>query len=779
MVKERPDAAVSRRTALTGALALGGAASCATPGGGVQEESFRGDVGPTFDQSTPDYLSDRAPPSGAPNVIVIVLDDVGFADLGCYGSEIATPAMDALAAAGLRYTNFRTTGVCSATRASLLTGLNPHSAGIGWLAVADEGFPGYRGDLAPDAVTLAETLSANGYVAYHCGKWHVNAEASQTAVGPFENWPLQRGYTRAHWFQGHSTDYYRPSRMCEGNERIEIDRDDYFATDDFTDNAIRYVREHLVQAPDRPFFLTLAYSAAHSPLHAPAADIAAQRGRYDGGWDRVREARLARQIELGIVPPNTRLPPRNPGIAAWEDLSADQQRLYARYMEVYAAVVTRVDANIGRLVAALRGAGVLDNTLLMLISDNGGSPDGALTGSPNLFAGASGGVPLPDALAQIDEIGGPDTYPMYPMGWAMASNTPFRLYKHDTHLGGVADPLIVHWPRGVGRRGELRRQYVHVCDLFPTILSCVGVQALGARKGRVAKSVQGLNFRGTFSSADAPETRREQHFEMSGSRAFYAEGWRLVSKARFQQEGDGWELFNVAEVCNELEDVAAANTAKVAELERRWLRAAQRYDVFPIDTRSIREKSLVPFFRGGHRSRWDLVPPLDLIPEEAAPVLIGRSHTIDIALAAPLRAQDEGVLFAFGTMFLGCVLYLRNGRLVHEISCAPRSLRTEARAPTGAMRIRLRQELTSRPWQGWLELAADGRTLARQTYEPLPFGRPMQGLQIGRNGSAPISTAYQRPFAFTGTIGSVSVELDNSPYSAEEIAAAMRPPRRS
>ena len=253
---------------------------------------------------------------------------------------------------------------------------------------------------------------------------------------------------------------------------------------------------------------------------------------------------------------------------AWDDLSADQRRLYARYMEVYAAVVARVDANIGRLVAALRETGLLENTLITLISDNGGSPDGAFTGTPNLYAGASGGVPLNEALANLNEMGGPNTYPMYPAGWAMASNTPFRSYKHDTHLGGVADPLIVHWPRGIAARGELRRHYIHVCDVFPTIVNSAGVAPLDSRNGQATKSIQGIDFSSTFARADAPEIRHEQHFELSGTRAFYADGWRLVSKARFQQEGDGWELYNLREACNELEDVAATRPDKVLELDR-------------------------------------------------------------------------------------------------------------------------------------------------------------------------------------------------------------------
>jgi arylsulfatase len=618
---------------------------------------------------------------------------------------------------------------------------------------------------------LAERFTANGYLAYHIGKWHVNADASATAVGPFENWPLQRGYNRAHWFQGHSLNYFRPSNVFDGNQRVDVEGDDYFATDAFTENAIRYLREHKVQAAEQPFFLTLAYGAAHSPLHAPEADIAAQRGRYDSGWDEIRAQRLQRQIELGVVATGTQLPPRNNGVTAWSDLTADQQRLYARYMEVYAAVLKRADENIGRLVATLAEIGELENTIIVLFSDNGGSPDGGLTGTPNLLA--SSGVPLADALAQIDRIGSRDTYPMYPMGWAMASNTPYKMYKHDTHLGGVADPLIVHWPLGIAASGEVRPQYVHVCDIFPTLVACAEASRAGAQH-REMKAVQGVDFSSTFARSDAPETRTEQHFELNGTRALYSGGWRLVSKGRFQQPGDGWELYDLSQACNELTDIAAINPQKVAQLEARWIAAAHRYDVFPIDTRTIREKSWAPLLREQHRARWVLAPPLDILLEEAAPPLVGRSHTVEIVLSRPLRRGDSGVLYAGGNMYLGSALYIQNGRIVHEFSAVPRSFRTEAPAPVGATRIVVRHQLTARPWQGAVELIAGEERLTLAHHEPLFFGRPMQGFQVGRNGSTPASLAYQNPFAFTGEIVSLVVEVDPSAYTPEEIATVMR-----
>ena len=372
----QPDG-ISRRAALAGATTAAAAgAGAAAAEAGVPRRAGGAN------------RSGRQEAAGRPNVVVILVDDVGYSDFGCYGGEIATPQVDALARDGVRYANFRTTGVCSATRASLLTGLNPHSAGIGWLTELDTGSPGYRGDLTHAAPTLAETLRAGGYATYHCGKWHLNYFETSGAVGPTDNWPLQRGFDRSYWFHSHSTDFFRPASMLEGNQHLRPARgDDYYITDDLTDRAIAYLHEHHAEAPDRPFFLYLAHPAAHSPLQARREDMLAVRGRYDAGWDEIRRARLARQKAMGLVPQGARAPEPGPGVQPWQSLSSDERRLYARYMEAYAACVARLDFNIGRLVEAMRELGLLDDTLLMVGSDNGGSPDGGPRGTTNLLAG--------------------------------------------------------------------------------------------------------------------------------------------------------------------------------------------------------------------------------------------------------------------------------------------------------------------------------------------------------------------------------------------------------
>ena len=702
--------------------------------------------------------------------MVIVVDDVGFSDFGCYGGEIPTPHIDRLASDGLRYTNFRTTGVCSATRACLLTGLNPHSAGIGWLAFNDGGFPGYRGDLAPDATTLAEAYSDAGYATYHVGKWHVNAAETTNSAGPAHNWPPQRGYTRSHWFQGHSTDYFNPAQMYSGTERIAVDDKDYYVTDALTDNAVAFLHDHVAQRSEAPFFMTLAHPAAHSPLQAPEEDIKQFKGWYDQGWDKVRDARLAKQHSLGLFDKSVALPALNPGVKAWDALSKDEQRLYAYYMEVYAAVIKKLDDSIGRVTETLEKLGIADNTMVVLISDNGGSPDGGFTGTPNLLASLNGGVPLQQSLDMIDKIGGADSYPMYPMGWATASNTPFRLYKHTTHLGGVADPLIVKWPEKIKDKGAIRSQFVHVIDILPTLLSASSVAAPAMREGKKVKPIEGRSFLNSFEDSNAPDARNSQYYEMNGLRAFKYENWRIVSTGRYGAENDRWELFDLSNDPNETRDLAAQNPQIVARLEKMWDKAARAHNVFPIDLRSLPLKSNAEIIRGAGRSKWHLYPPVDLIPEEATPRLFGRSFNATINLGDAI-GKNEGVLIAHGNQFLGVIVYVRNGELALEYHCLPKTLRLATKIPSATREIVIRQIFSLRPHSAEISLICDGKILAQKIFDNLFFGTPMQGLQVGENRCGPVSPDLPQPFRFGGSISKVTITTDNTPYRPEEITA--------
>jgi len=712
-------------------------------------------------------VAEPSAPADAPNIIVVLLDDLGYADLDCYGGEIGTPNIDAMAAEGALYTSFHTTAVCSPTRASLLTGLNPHSAGMGWLADADTGTPGYRGDLTRQAPTIAEHLKARGWSTYHVGKWHVNTVKNDTNLGDPVNWPLQRGFERAYWFHGHSSDYFRPAEFREGNTTIEIEpSDDYYITDDLTDRAIADLRRHKAMS-DKPLFMYLAHAAPHTPLQARAQDIEQQKGRYDQGWDAIRQQRLDRQKASGVAPQDAKLPARDPNVLDWESLSDEDRRLHARYQEVYAAVVQRIDWNMGRLMRALDDLGMADNTILMILSDNGGSPDAGPNGTPNLLAGSAGGMTAEKALAMIDEIGNADTCPGYSLGWAMASCTPFRMYKHHTFGGGVSDPLIVRWPRGI-KTHQPRRQYIHVCDLLPTLLDAAGVEPLAAEK-----PIEGLSFVSSFDDPSAPAARREQYYEMTGKRAYHADGWEIASTRNYGQplETDRWELFDARSDYNQTADLSAQYPQKVADLEARWWQAARRGDVLPLDLRTQAERYFASITEGGGQSHWHIVPPMERLLVHSAPQLFGRSHTIEVALAE--GGVGDGVLVAYGNMFLGCALYVKDGRLIYEAHARPNRYVIEASAPLApdARIIRFECNMVQRPFLGSATLSVDGQQVGEIPQRRLFFGRPYQGLEVGRNGATPVSLNYTGAFPYQGRIDHVSITLDTSVYTDDEQAA--------
>jgi len=737
------------------------------------EDGKRAEIAESFEDSRPSYGAEVTAPAGAPNIVVIVLDDIGFADLGCYGSEIKTPSIDALAAGGLTYTNFRTCAMCSPTRASLMTGLNHHSAGMGWLADLDSGYPGYRGDLTLEAATLAEVLRDAGWSTFHVGKWHVNLASSNGPNGPYHNWPTSRGFERAYWYQGHSTDYYRPSELVDGVAPIEPPaRDDYFVTDDLTDRAIAYVRTQKALAPDKPFYLQLCYPTAHSPLQTRARDRAAYAGTYDAGWDAVRAARLERQRKLGVVPETTALPPLSPGADPWDTLDPIHKRVYARYMEVYAGLVSDVDANIGRFVAALEESGLRDNTLVIVFSDNGGSAEGTSSGTPNVFASALGHpVPIEAAAELHDVMGGDTTFPHYPIGWACTSNTPFRMYKQYAHLGGVADPLIVSWPKRISDRGALRKRFVHVIDLYPTILEAAAVKRPDTYRGRKLKPVEGASILATFADAATP-TRTTQYFELGGQRGYLEGDWRLVTRhvrgTRF--EDDVWELYDMSKDPNELHDLAAEHPDKVKELLAKWTAEADAHGVFPLDDRNVVIKLAQERQRLGIRPEWDLRPPIDPISAHAAPFVCGLSHEIKVELVRP-QGKGDGVLVAHGSKHAGYVLHVKDGKLIYEQNMLPWSEHFEAAEtlPDGPVTVRYMQTMTARPFDGSGALWIGDRKAAEYTFARTLLTTSYDGFSIGADLGNQVSQMYRDANRFQGTITRVHITVDTAPFSVLEM----------
>lgn len=494
-------------------------------------EDFDGTIGVTVTESVPSWPVRPHPGPDAPNVVVILLDDTGFAQLGCYGSTLHTPNIDRLAADGLRYTNFHVTPLCSPTRAALLTGRNHHEVGMRSLANFSTGFPNMRGSISQHAATMAEVLRNEGYATFAIGKWHLCQLEDTSAAGPFDQWPCQRGFDRYYGFLDGETDQFHPELVYDNHHVETPERPGYHLTEDLVDHAISFLHDSKSIRPDRPFFLYLATGAMHAPHQAPADYLARYRGAFDDGWDVARDEWFARQQELGLFPVGTQLAPRNPGVEAWPDLPESHQRLAARLQEAFAAFLDHTDVQIGRLVAALEHLGELDNTLIILLSDNGASQEGGKLGLMHEWKYFNFLPESPDdAMTKLDDIGSEHSHTNYPWGWAQAGNTPFKWYKQNTHEGGVHVPLIVHWPAGIGDPGGLRHQFHHVIDLAPTIYDLLSVTPPPVHRGYSQLPVTGISMRYTLEDLAAPSRRTVQYFEMMGHRAIYADGWKAVTR---------------------------------------------------------------------------------------------------------------------------------------------------------------------------------------------------------------------------------------------------------
>lgn len=780
---------IDRRSLLIGAGVGAGATAAAAAGAAALKSATSGIVTPkavgkgkpakiaqSFKDSRPARSDAAEAPRGVPNVVVIILDDVGFADLGCYGSEIQTPAIDALAGRGVRYLNFRTTAMCSCTRASLLTGLNHHSAGMGWLADIDSGYPGYRGDLTREAATIAEVLGGAGWSTFLVGKWHVNNAESNGPNGPYHNWPTQRGFDRAYWYQGHSSDHFKPGALYDGMSRVEVDPDNYYLSDDLADRAARFIRTEKTLSPDRPFYLQLAFGGAHSPLQARPEDRDLYKGRFDSGWDVIRARRLERQKAMKIADPDVALPPLSFGAEPWDSLSPIQKKVYARYMEVFAGMITGVDRAIGRLMAELEALGERENTLVMLFSDNGASAEGTETGTPNLFAPAFGRtIPVEKAAELYDIMGEDGTFPHYPIGWTNASNTPYRLYKQYAALGGVADPMIVSWPKGGADMGALRSQFVHVVDLHPTILEACGVERPDTYLGQPQKPLEGASVLKTLKSPKA-ETRKEQYFELGGFRAYQEGDWRLVTihKRGEPFPDDHWALYDLATDPNELKDVSAAHPDVVKRLTDKWHAAAVAHNVYPLDDRPLLLK-IVQQRAGKLRKHWDIRPPIEVLPSDISPVVCGMSHEISVEIDRP-TGKEDGVLVAHGSRPAGYVLYVDKGRLVYESSLIPWSERITSSIvlPKGTCKVAYRQSMTSRPFEGSGALFINGKKVAEHRFERVLFSPGYDGFSVGSDAGNQVSSAYSGVNAFKGRIARVEIDVDTGPMTPMEIMGFMK-----
>lgn len=753
----------------------------------VTYPGFEGRVGRTFAGSEGWWPPRPTAPPGAPNIVIVLVDDLGYSDVGCYGSEIATPHLDALAARGLRYTNFHSTPMCSPTRAALLTGLDPHRAGMGSVPHSDAGFPGYAMELTEDAMTLAEILRDAGWATFAIGKWHLTKDSEQHAGGLQRSWPCQRGFDRYYGVLDAFTNLHHPHRLVEDNHQVDVDRypDGYFLTDDLTDRAISMIREVKANEPGKPFFLYFAHAAVHAPLHAKAEDRARYAGRYDAGWDRLRAERFRRQQELGIVPPEVSCAPRNTeegdDVLPWDELGERERALFARYMEVYAGAVDNIDQNLGRLLAAIDELGELDNTIVIFTSDNGASREGEAVGTTAYYVHLLQGDDLEADLARIDEIGGPTTTPHYPRGWAMAGNTPFRLYKLNTHAGGHSVPFVISWPAGLPG-GGLRRQYAHVTDLLPTLLDLVGVERPSHRHGRELLAPTGSSFRATLEDPDAPSSHPEQLYENMGHRGFYRNGWEVVTRHRpltpFSDEE--WELYHLATDPTELHDLAAVDPDRTAELAAAWEQAARAGQVYPLDEGSSVRYVVRPPWNERFERPVTVVPGTPTLERWRSVQLVWFRGARMTATLAGFEPGDRGYLLAHGDQGSGYGVYVLDDELVFVHNDGRGRLRTLSggTVPPGATTVTL--ELRAPGGGVWdVDLLVDGELRGTAEGVPMLFGMaPFEGIDVGIDRRSPVSwPIYERfgPFPYTGRLRQVHIEPgEHAPDSPVHLLPMLR-----
>ena len=742
------------------------------PGEGSRAyEGFAGRVGRTVAGSEPDHQSPPVAPPGAPNVIVMLVDDLGYSDLGCFGSEIATPHLDALAQRGLRYTNFHVTPMCSPTRAALLTGLNSHLAGVGHVAHSDPGFPGYAMELTERAATAAEVFRDNGWDTFMVGKWHLTKDSNCSDAGPRDSWPCQKGFDRFYGILDGFTNFHHPHRLVQDNSPVEVDTypEGYYFTDDLTDRAIDMIRSAKASNPTKPFFCYFSHGAVHAPLHAKPADIARYADRYHGGWDLLREERFARMQELGIVAADTVLPPRNTemgsDVTPWEDLSDGEREIYARYMAVYAAMVDNVDQNTGRLVDELRAMGELDNTIIFFTSDNGASREGEVEGTTGYYVHLLGETDTDADLARIDEIGGPTTIPHYPRGWAMACNTPFRLYKINTHAGGHQVSTILSWPQRFAGGGELRRQYLHVTDVMPTLLELAGIDAPTHRGGEELLPPAGSSFAATIPDPEAPSEHTEQYYEMLGHRGYYRDGMEIVSLHLPMTEfGDHeFELYDLRVDPTETTDLSGEQPQVVAELSAAWHQAAWDNQVFPLDEGSG--------FKFLDRPRWvqdAFDGPVTIRP--GTPTLerwrsqrLVLIRSFDIEIRCSYDEGDEGILVAHGDQGGGYVVWVEDGAVhVGHNDGRGRFAETPPYALTPGDH-ELTVHFTAPGGNVWdVGLSIDGSMIDGVTasgWSVLFPMAPFEGIDVGCDRRSPVSWRLHQAhgsFPYTGTIDAVT-----------------------
>ena len=776
---------------------------------------FKGTINIDIRDSEPDWTPFEPPvaPYGAPNVLYIVLDDVGFSAMDCYGGPIETPNIDRIADSGVRYTQWHTTALCSPTRSCLLTGRNHTRNSMACITEAAIGFPNGSGTIPPENGMLSEILVERGWNTYITGKWHLCPEAEMNVASTRRNWPSGRGFERYYGFLGAETNQWFPDLVYD-NHPVDQPRppeQGYHLTDDLTDKSLEFIKDAKELAPDKPFFLYYAPGACHAPHHAPADWIEKFRGRFDMGYEAIRELTLERQKQLGIVPPDTDLPPVNPLgtmeshtdphkpmnqldlTRPWDSLSAEEKRLFSRMAEVYAGFLAHADHHIGRLLDYLDETGQRDNTMIILVSDNGASGEGGPNGSVNENKMANG-IPddIAENLAKIDELGSPKTYNHYPTGWAMAFNTPFKMWKRYEFNGGTADPCIIAWPKGIKARGQIRHQYHHAIDLVPTILDVLDVQQPSEIKGYTQSPLDGVSMRYSFDDARAKTTRRTQFYSMLGSRGIWHDGWKAVTTHIGVQDwgdyaNDTWELYNIEADRSECHDLAAQEPGRLRDLVNLWYVEAGANNALPLDDRGPVAVLTTPRpVLTAPRDKYTYYPDAAEVPESQAVNVRNRSYSIGALVDLP-GPGARGVLFAHGSRFGGHALYIRDSRL-HYVYNFVGSLEQHIAAtkdiPSGEnviLSASFDKDGEDPPGTatGILTLYYGDEKVGegRIKTQPGKFSIAGEGLCVGRDSGEAVTDDYPgtSPWPFTGgTIDRVQVNVSGKPYvDLEREAVAM------
>lgn len=744
---------------------------------------FAGKSGRTVEESSFAYPQQVKPPAGAPNVVIIMLDDVGFGHASTFGGPIPTPFIDQLAHEGLRYNRFHTAAVCSPTRAALLSGRNPARVATGHVMEGAVGTEARNTVWGANAASVAEVLKLRGYNTAMFGKWHNTPEWESGPTGPFDRWPIGKGFEYFFGFLGGDTNQFSPA-LYENTIPIQApSTPGYHFTNDMVEHAMGWVRNQHTADPSRPFFAYLAPGAAHAPLQAPKEWIDKFRGQFDMGWDKMRELTFERQKKLGVIPKDAKLTPRPPEVPSWDSFSKDEQKVFARMQEVYAGFLAHTDYEIGRFLKSLDELGVRDNTLIFyIVGDNGPSAEGSPIGSVNETLMENGIVPPPTKDAKLDELGGPNTYGHYPTGWAWAGSTPFQYFKQvSSHLGAMRNPLIVSWPAHIKDKGGLRTQFHHVNDVMPTVLEATGIAAPRVVNGVEQKSLDGVSMVYSFDHPEAPSPHHTQYFEIFGRRSLYHDGWWADANhgvmpwetykygaGGSDYDHDKWELYNLDKDFSQSNDLASKNPQKLKEMQALFDQEAWRNHLYPlVDKVVLSDVGTRPSPVRG-RDRFVFYPGMNRLRFEVAPNLLNKSYRITAEVEVPSGATAEGVLLANGGRFGGYALYVKQGKPVfvyNYFNIDRTSVESAETLPAGKSEIRFDFAYDGgRPGSGgtatlYINGKAVGSGRIVRTIPARVSADSGDAMDIGEDTGTPVSDAYQVPNRFKGVIKQVVVEL--------------------